>query len=176
MSDVKNWTFDEVDALYRRFNPNDFDGEGRRVVIAEDTAPILTLLCNSLERKGFSVTGTGDGLAALKLIRDTRPDLCLLDINLPKISGLDILEAMRRDERYAKIPVAIVTARKEKRDIVMATKLGVCGYFIKPFKIEDILKRVQEIFPPSKPGATPTPPPADTPPAAPDAPPPPAAP
>lgn len=142
----KQWTFDEVEALYRQFNPNAIDGAGQTVLVAEDQPPMRKLIANALRKKGFEVLEAENGLQALKHIRASLPDLCLLDINMPQVSGLDILEAMQKDDRFANIPVVIVTARKEKRDIMLAQKYGAAGYVIKPFVVEDLMQKVRDIL------------------------------
>jgi DNA-binding response OmpR family regulator len=141
----KKWAYDEVEALYRQFNPNAVDGGGKKVVVAEDSPPMRALMVSALEKKGFVVHSAENGLEALKLIRADMPDCAVLDIGLPQVSGLDILEAMKKDPHFASIPVLIVTARKEKRDIMLAQKLGAAGYIVKPFRMEEVLKRVEEL-------------------------------
>jgi CheY-like chemotaxis protein len=145
MMPERHWTFEEVEALYRQFNPAAIDGEGKKVLVADDMVQIRTLLANALTQKGFTVFTAENGLQALNLIRKEMPDCCLLDIMMPQLSGFDLLEILRKDPRYAAIPVVMVTARKEKRDILTAQRLGAAGYILKPFQLEDVLKRVQEI-------------------------------
>ena len=140
----KRWTFAEIEALYRQLNPQGACHEGKKVVVAEDNPPMRNLVCSALGKRGFEVFSAENGLQALKLIRQHRPDCCILDLMLPQIGGLDILEAMRKDENYAHIPVVIMTARKEKRDVIVAQQLGVSAYLIKPFAIEELIKRVED--------------------------------
>jgi len=139
------WTFEEVEAMYRRLNPGAIDGSGCKVVVAEDMLPMRMLLVNALTKKGFTVLPVENGLQALRLIRDKQPDCVLLDLMLPQMGGFEILEALKKDERYASIPILICSARKEARDIVTARKLGAAGYITKPFQIEEVLRRVEEL-------------------------------
>jgi CheY-like chemotaxis protein len=146
MDDKKNWTFEEVEELYKKFNPSALDGGGKVVMVAEDSAPMRSIIARALERSGFSVLEAPNGLQALKMIRDSSPDCCILDINMPQISGLEILEAMRNDERYASIPVIICTAMKDKRSILVAQKLGAAAYILKPFQMPDLLAKISEVL------------------------------
>lgn len=141
----KNWTYEEVSKLFKEFAPSAVDGEGKVVVVAEDSAPMRAVICAALKKKGFVVHEAQNGLTALKLVRSHVPDCCLFDINMPQLTGFDILEAMKKDDRYSSIPVVLCTARKQKRDIVLAQRLGAAGYFIKPFKMEDILMKVASL-------------------------------
>ncbi len=143
--DKKDWTFAEIDELYRRFNPDALDGGGKTVVVAEDSAPMRSVICAALKSKGFKAIPAENGLQALKKVRDSMPDCCLLDLNLPKVSGFDILEALKKDPRYSAIPILVCSARKEKRDIIMASKYGAAGYVTKPFEMEELLKRISDL-------------------------------
>ena len=136
------WTFEKVEELYKRFNPMAIDGEGRKVVVAEDSTPMRAVICSSLEKYGFEAIPAENGLIALQKIRKERPACCLLDINMPKMSGLSVLEAVRKDPAIADTAVLICTARKERREILQATQLGASGYIVKPFQMDDLLQRV----------------------------------
>lgn len=128
--------------MYRRFNPNDVDGAGRRVLVAEDSAPMRSIVCAALKKRGFESIPVENGAQALKAIKETPLDCCILDLNLPQIGGLDILEALRRDEKYSQMPVIICTAQKDKNSILTAQRLGVSGYVAKPFQMEDLIRKV----------------------------------
>lgn len=143
----KSWTYEEVLELYRQFNPNAASGEGATIVVAEDNEPMRNLVCAALEKQGYTALPTDNGLDALRMIRDAKPGCVVLDINLPKVSGLDVLEAVKRDPKYAAIPIMIISARKEKRDILLATKLGASAYLVKPFQTEELLSRIQAVLP-----------------------------
>ncbi|MBN2713891.1 MAG: response regulator [Planctomycetes bacterium] len=140
----KKWTFDEVDEMYRRFNPSAINGGGKKILVAEDSPPMRALIVSSFEKKGFTVFQADNGLTALRLIKKELPDCCLLDINMPQVSGLDILEAIKKDAKYSSIPVFMVTARKEKRDILLATKMGAAGYIVKPFEMANLIQRISD--------------------------------
>lgn len=145
MPEQKNYTYEELEELYKKFNPSAIDAEGLSALVAEDNMSMRKLIAKALEKKGFTVFEAEDGLEALKKIREHIPDIILLDIQMPKVTGLSILEALRRDERFALIPVVMVTARKAKQDIILAHKLKASAYIVKPFKMEDLLAKVAEL-------------------------------
>ncbi|MHC4871948.1 MAG: response regulator [Planctomycetota bacterium] len=142
----KHYTFEQIEELYKRFNPTAMDVEGLCAVVAEDNLSMLNLISKALEKKGFTVHQAQDGLEALKKIREFGPQMVLLDIQMPKVTGLSILEALRRDERFADTPVILVTGSKQKQDIVLAHKLKASGYIVKPFKMEDLLAKIAEVM------------------------------
>lgn len=143
---AKQYTYEMVEELYRTFHPDALDGGGTSILVAEDNPPMRNLIVQAFRRKGFEVHEAADGLAALKLIREKAPDLVMLDIQMPKVSGLSILEAMRRDARFRDTPVVMATARKSKQDILLAQKLKASAYILKPFKMEDVLAKVAELL------------------------------
>ncbi len=142
----KDWTFEEIEGLYRQLFPRDVDGEGKQVLVADDSAPMRSVICAALKKSGFDAVSAPNGLQALQKIRKNPPDLCILDVNMPQATGFDILEAMRGDPKYASIPVILCTARKERSDILMAQKLQASAYIMKPFQMEDLLKKVAELL------------------------------
>ena len=141
----KNWTFEEIEALYRQFNPGAIDGGGKKVVVGDSSPQIRSTLISALENKGFEVFSGDSGLTVLRQIREKQPDCCLLDVALGQVGGLDILEALKKDPRYAAMPVIILSARREKRDILVAQKLGAAAFIGKPFQMEEVLRRVDEL-------------------------------
>ena len=83
-----------------------------------------------------------DGGTALALIKAKSPDCCILDINLPVKSGLEVLKAMRQGEEGASVPVLLCTAIKDDRVKKSAEKLGISGYILKPFQMHELLGEV----------------------------------
>jgi two-component system chemotaxis response regulator CheY len=140
-----HYTFERVAEMYRQFNPDGYRMAGAKAVVAEDDAAMRRLIVQGLRKKGLQVEEAADGVTALKVIKESSPDIALLDIQMPKVSGLSILEAMRRDERFEKTPVIIVTARKSRQDVLAAHKLKANAYILKPFKVEELLQKVSEL-------------------------------
>ena len=113
-----------------------------RVLIAEDSLVVRSLLRRQLEDSGHAVIEAVDGEEALALSRDKRPDVVLLDVEMPKLDGYGVLKAMRRDPELAEIPVVFLTARATTEDVVEGLRLGAHDYLRKPFEPAELLARV----------------------------------
>ena len=116
------------------------------ILIAEDEPAILDPLGFILERAGWRVDAVTDGEAALVSVRRRRPRLLLLDIMLPKRSGLDVLRIMRGDALLADIPVLILTARGQSHDRQLALDLGADGFITKPFDNDELIAEVSRLL------------------------------
>ena len=127
-----------------------------RIFIAEDDESILDLLVTRLRIAGYQVTQEKDGLAALEAIRRNPPSACILDVNMPRMDGFQVLKRLRADPLTAHVPVLILTARRAPDDIKTAIRLGATDYLSKPFNDEQLLARVARLLrrrtpPPSDP-------------------------
>jgi two-component system phosphate regulon response regulator PhoB len=116
------------------------------VLLAEDDADIRFLVTFRLEQAGHQVTGFENGMQALAAARKHPPDLAVLDILMPGMSGLDVCRELRRDPATAAVPVIILTARAEKADIAAGFAAGAADYIIKPFSPRDLAMRVKAVL------------------------------
>ncbi len=116
------------------------------LLLVDDDERVHTLLSPYLERNGFTVTGIRDGTQALEWLEKDCPDLILLDILMPGLSGLDILKRVRQQRPPTELPVIMATAKDEGQDVVAALKLGANDYVTKPFDYAVVLARVQTQF------------------------------
>ena len=122
------------------------------VMIVEDDEMIREMMDITLSQAGYGVTAVGSGESALDLLKRVKVDLVLLDIHMPKMSGLDVLMAMSRMGRNTP-PVLMVTANRQARTVKEAVRLGCVGYMAKPFVAGDLLGRVTRALtarPPSR--------------------------
>lgn len=115
-----------------------------RILIVDDEEDIVTNLEAFLEEEGYEVVTARDGEAALKKIEEEKPDLVLLDLNIPKMSGLQILERIKPKETGIK--VLIFSGLATKQDQEKALALGACGYLNKPIQIESLLQEIQRVM------------------------------
>ena len=113
-----------------------------RVLVADDEPHLLRLVKFRLEREGYEVLTAADGEAALKAVREEKPDLCVLDVMMPKRSGFDVLREMRADESCANIKVIMLTARAQDRDVDVGFSLGADDYITKPFSPQELRVRI----------------------------------
>ena len=111
-----------------------------RILVVEDDPAILTGLRDLLESEGYAVETARDGVAALERFRAARPDLVLLDVMIPKMSGYDVCRAIRAEDRAT--PVVMLTAKGEEIDKVVGLEIGADDYVTKPFSLRELLARV----------------------------------
>ena len=104
-----------------------------KVLVADDEPHLLRLVKFRLEREGYEVLTAADGETALQVARDEHPDLCVLDVMMPKRSGFDVLRELRSDETCAGMKVIMLTARAQDRDVDVGFSLGADDYITKPF-------------------------------------------
>jgi len=116
----------------------------RRVLIVEDNRDLAYGLRNNLEIEGYEVDVADDGAAGLARAKETRPDLVVLDLMLPRMDGFRVLRALRDDALT--MPVLVLTARGEEADKVRGLKLGADDYLTKPFGLLELLARVEALL------------------------------
>lgn len=118
-----------------------------RVLVVEDEQDIAALIKHALERSGdaqVDVVSSGD--TALRAVRDTAPDLVILDINLPIINGTDVCRIMRANADTANTPIIMLTARTSESDRVAGLDLGADDYVTKPFSLRELSARVRAVL------------------------------
>jgi DNA-binding response OmpR family regulator len=123
-----------------------------RILVVEDEPALLRGLQDNLNAESHEVITASDGEAGLRLARDTRPDLIVLDLTLPKMSGYEICRALR-SEGLA-MPILILTARGEESDRVLGLDLGADDYVTKPFSVRELMARVRALLRRAQPAST----------------------
>jgi len=114
-----------------------------RIMIIDDEPLITDSLTYSLRREGFEVSSIGDGTIALRAIEEYQPDLVVLDVLLPGISGLEICRRLRQQ---SSVPVIMLTARGEEIDRVLGLEVGADDYLPKPFSFRELLARIRAML------------------------------
>jgi two-component system OmpR family response regulator len=114
------------------------------ILVVDDEMAIRELICDALSMSQFTTKSANDGLDALSKIRKERFDLVILDLNLPKLDGLSLLEKIRNEG--SQVPVLILSARRDRSDITTGLKNGADDYLTKPFGIEELVLRVKAIL------------------------------
>jgi DNA-binding response OmpR family regulator len=114
-----------------------------RILLVEDEQSVADAVAYALEREGFSVTVARDGKAALDSFEAASPDLVVLDLMLPEITGWGLLRAFRRKQN---VPVIMLTARAEETDRVAGLEMGADDYVTKPFSMRELVARVRAVL------------------------------
>lgn len=118
----------------------------KRVLVVEDNDLNRKLFCDILKAHGFEVEPVADGNDVLRLARQFDPDLVIMDIQLPHISGLDLISALKRDRTLTHIPVLAVTAYAGKGDEERIRSAGAADYLAKPVSIRPFIGAVERLF------------------------------
>lgn len=118
----------------------------KRILVCDDDEMLVDLLQYRLEARGFAVLVARDGGQALAMAEDERPDAIVLDAMMPVMNGEQVLRTLRASEKGREIPVIMLTARRQERDIVGALALGANEYMIKPFIPEELIARLTRLL------------------------------
>jgi len=119
---------------------------GKQIIIVEDERDIADLVAMRLKRERYDVDVAHDGLEGLSKIRSAPPDLVLLDLMLPKMSGMEVAAELRKDPRTADVPIIMLTAKGEESDIVVGFHVGADDYVTKPFSMSVLLARIAALL------------------------------
>ena len=118
----------------------------KRILIIEDDRDIVELVRYNLANEGYQITAALDGSTGLAALRKSPPDLLLLDLMLPRISGLEICREIRRDETLNRLPILMLTARGDEADRVVGLEMGADDYVTKPFGVRELLARIHALL------------------------------
>ena len=118
-----------------------------KVLVVDDFATMRKIVRNILKQIGFEdITEAEDGNAALRVLKNEKIGLVVTDWNMPNMSGLELLQEIRRNGQTQKIPVLMVTAEGLKENVMEAVKAGVNNYVVKPFTAEVLQEKIETIF------------------------------
>jgi DNA-binding response OmpR family regulator len=119
---------------------------GKSILLVDDERDLVFYTKLFLEEKGYEVTEAYDGQQALEVLETFRPDLVLLDVTMPRLSGWDVLKRMQEDPEKVDIPVLMLTARSEDADKARGWELGVTWYQTKPFELDELAMVIERIL------------------------------
>jgi two-component system response regulator VicR len=114
-----------------------------RILVVDDEPPIVDLLTYNLRRANYEVVTAADGEEALVKARKEAPDLIILDLMLPRVDGLEVCRALRRERD---VPIIMLTARDSEVDRVVGLELGADDYVVKPFSVRELMARVKNVL------------------------------
>ena len=116
--------------------------ERRNILVVDDDAMTLELVSFALRSKGYDVIAVGDGLQAILKIGEHKPDLAILDIMLPDLSGLELLNLFRIEFKLEKMPVILMSLLGSPKLVLAADRLGAIDFLVKPFEMEQLLEKI----------------------------------
>jgi two-component system alkaline phosphatase synthesis response regulator PhoP len=118
----------------------------KKILVVDDNAELVDLLCFNLKKAGFSTGTATNGVDALKKARSVAPDLILLDLMLPELDGFAVCEILRRDPATASIPIIMITAMNSELSRFAGLEFGANEYLTKPFSPRHVVSRVEELL------------------------------
>ena len=124
--------------------------ETKKVIVVDDSSVMRQIIKNNLKQLGFeqsNLVDAEDGEQALKKITEDAIDLVISDWNMPKMTGIDFLKAVRADGALKELPFLMVTSEADKEKIMEAVQAGVNQYIVKPFNATQLEEKIKEIFP-----------------------------
>jgi DNA-binding response OmpR family regulator len=116
----------------------------KKILLVDDEKEFVEMVTIRLEARGFKVISAFDGDEAVKAVEREKPDLILLDLLMPKVSGFEVCKKLKEDDRFKNIPIIILSGLGQREDIEKTKALGVDSYFIKPLEIEDLVVEINK--------------------------------
>jgi CheY-like chemotaxis protein len=116
------------------------------ILIADDSITVLSMVSARLERSGFDVLSAGDGEEALRLAREHRPRLAILDLEMPGIDGLRLTRELRADPNLGGIRIILLTAHSDDAQVAAGFAAGVDDYITKPFSPQQLQQRIEQLL------------------------------
>ncbi|MCL5807511.1 MAG: response regulator [Deltaproteobacteria bacterium] len=118
----------------------------KKILVADDEKDIVELIAFNLEREGFAVLRASDGRRALELIRHDKPDLIVLDLMMPGVSGMEVCRMIRGVPETAGLPIIMLTAKSDPVDKILGLEIGADDYLTKPFHVKELIARVRAVL------------------------------
>jgi DNA-binding response OmpR family regulator len=114
--------------------------------VADDDPTITALVATTLTNSGYVCHVAHDGGEAIEVTRQLRPDALIVDINMPRRDGYEVLATMKNDRRTRTVPVVLLTARQQETDVIRGFELGASDYVVKPFNPMELVARLRRLI------------------------------
>ena len=118
----------------------------KKILVADDEKDIVELIAFNLEREGFAVCRSYDGLKAWERVNTEKPDLVILDLMMPELPGMEVCGRIRRQETTASLPIIMLTAKSDPVDKILGLEIGADDYITKPFHVRELIARVRAVL------------------------------
>ncbi len=122
------------------------DGGGQLILVADDDEDILNLVCFRLEQVGYEVARAKNGAEAVEIATERHPALCVFDVQMPEMTGYDAIERLRGDEALKDVPIILLTASVQERDVARGFEVGADDYMRKPFNPQELQARIEKLL------------------------------
>lgn len=116
------------------------------VLVVDDDPVILRLLEVNFDMEGYTVLSAADGAAALEVARESHPDVVVSDVMMPRMSGIELVQALRADDRTSDIPILLLSAKAQNADVKAGLDAGADAYLTKPFEPLELVERVAALL------------------------------
>lgn len=120
--------------------------DGERILVADDDEDILNLVCFRLQQVGYDVARATNGAEAVQLASEQRPDLCVFDVQMPEMTGYEAIEKIRADDGLKDVPIILLTASVQERDMARGFEVGADDYMRKPFNPQELQARIEKLL------------------------------
>ena len=118
----------------------------KRILVVDDETELVDMITLRLQAHDYKIIQAHDGQEGLEKAKKDKPDLIILDVMMPKMDGYKVCGFLKRDARYAKIPIIMLTARAQQEDMSLGEELGADAYITKPFDPELLLGKIKELI------------------------------
>ena len=119
------------------------DKDKKTILVVDDEESIMELLVYNLQKEGYNTLQAYDGLTAIEMAMNEKPDLILLDVMLPKMDGISVCKRIRYTLNIANIPILMISAKDTESDKIVGLEIGADDYITKPFKIREVMARIK---------------------------------
>jgi two-component system, OmpR family, phosphate regulon response regulator PhoB len=116
------------------------------ILIIDDERDIVDAIEYNLKKEGFTTHKSLDGMNGFRLAKEIVPDLIILDLMLPGMSGIELCKAVKKNEKTSRVPIIMLTAKKQEVDKVVGLEVGADDYMVKPFSMKELIARVKAIL------------------------------
>jgi DNA-binding response OmpR family regulator len=118
-----------------------------KILLVDDDTTLTSILSIGLRNKGHTVVVAHDGMEGLQKAEEVKPDLIILDVNMPKLSGFDVAMRLKETEGFKQVPIIMLTALSQDANIQRGYSFGIEDYLVKPFNVEHLFIKVKKYLP-----------------------------
>jgi DNA-binding response OmpR family regulator len=119
-----------------------------KVLLVDDDKQILSSLRVYLELENYQVDTASNGQDAIAKVKQSKPEILVLDVMMPEMDGFEVLENLKADENYVNIPVIMLTAKSQDMDVLKGFRMGASSYMTKPFNLNELVENIELILHP----------------------------